>query len=198
MLKKLYADYLAQNHITHPLNGAAPQEPAPHMSPNQQSAPTPYGQDFSGATVPPSSVSPAQQPQMAAKSFASPAVSNIYPANSAAKPSVQQPLVRTPMPLKPYSLAAGVAGVTQPRGGFMNPSQQGIPPAPGVSALPSGTSTKFLKPYVIDTSIPTRPQYGSAGAMYPAGFSSSPVPNCQAATSYPSQPANTGYPPAGV
>jgi hypothetical protein len=78
---------------SHPLNGAAP-----HMSPNQQSAPTPYGQDFSGATVPLSSVFPAQQQQMAAKSFASPAVPNVYPANS---------------------VAAGVAGVTQPRGGFM-------------------------------------------------------------------------------
>jgi hypothetical protein len=55
-----------------------------------------------------------------------------------------------------------------------------------------GTTTKFRRPYVIDPLIPTRPQYGSAGAMYPADFSSSPVPNCQAATSYPSQSANTG------
>jgi hypothetical protein len=78
-------------------------------------------------------VAPAQQPQMAAKLFPSPAVPNVYPANSAAKPSVQQPFVRTPVPVKPYPLAAGV---TQPFGGFMNPSQQGIPPAPGVSALP--------------------------------------------------------------
>jgi hypothetical protein len=139
---QLNGDYLAQNHITHPLNGAAPQEPAPPMLPNRQSAPTPYGQDFSGAAVPPSSVFPAQQPQMAAKSFASPAVPNVYPANSAAKPSGQQPFVRTPVPL-----AAGVAGVTQPRGGFMNPCQD-IPPAPRVSGLPGETSTKFRKPYV--------------------------------------------------
>jgi hypothetical protein len=87
---------------------------------------------------------------MAAKLFASPAVPNVYPANSAAKPSVQQPFVRTPVPVKPYPLAAAVARVTQPRGGFMNPSQQHIPPAQGASALPSKSFRQSSKQKSVD------------------------------------------------
>jgi hypothetical protein len=54
------------------------------------------------------------------------------------------------------------------------------------------------KPYMIDPSVQTGPQYGSAGAMYPAGFSTGPAPNSQAVPAYPSQPANTRYPSADI
>lgn len=104
------------------------------------SAPAPYGQSFSGPAVPTSSLFPTQQSQTAAKPFISPTVPNLYPANSATRPSVQQPFVPTTVPPKPFSPAPVVSGVSQPHGGFMNPGQPGIPPAPSVSASPG----KFL------------------------------------------------------
>jgi hypothetical protein len=54
------------------------------------------------------------------------------------------------------------------------------------------------KPYVLDPSVQTGPQYGSAGAMYPAGFSTAPAPNSLAVSSYPSQPVNTTYPSSDI
>lgn len=163
-----------------------------------QSAPAPYGQGFSGPAVPPSSLFPTQQPQTAVKPFVSPTVPNFYPANSAAKPSIQQPFVPTAAPPKPFSPPPVVSGVTQPHGGFINPGQTSIPPAPGVSASPGGTSATSRKPYVLDPSVQTGPQYGSAGGMYPAGFKTAPIPNSPAVPSYPNQAANTRYPSADI
>lgn len=61
-----------------------------------------------------------------------------------------------------------------------------------------GTSTTSRKPYVLDPSVQTGPQYGGAGGMYPAGFKTAPVPNSPAVPSYPNQPANTRYQSADI
>ncbi|XP_023705951.1 protein transport protein Sec31A isoform X4 [Cryptotermes secundus] len=163
-----------------------------------QSAPAPYRQGFSGPAVPTSSLFPTQQSQTAAKPFISQTVPNLYPANSATKPSVQQPFVPTAVPPKPFSPAPVLSGVLQPHGGFMNPGQPSLSPAPSVSASPGGTNAASRKPYVLDPSVQTGPHYGGVGGMYPPGFNTAPVPNNPALPPYPNQPANTRYPSADV
>lgn len=61
-----------------------------------------------------------------------------------------------------------------------------------------GTSATSRKPYVLDPSVQTGPQYGTAGGMYPPGFNTAPVSNNPAVPSYPNQPANARYPSAEI
>lgn len=61
-----------------------------------------------------------------------------------------------------------------------------------------GTNAASRKPYVLDPSVQTGPQYGGAGGMYPPGFNTAPVPNNPAVPSYSNQPANTRYPSADI
>jgi hypothetical protein len=98
-----------------------------------QSTPGPYGQGYNGPAVQTPSLFPTQQQQTAAKPFNSPTVPNFYPANSVAKPSIPQTFSSTVEPPNPFSPAAPVSAVSQPHGGFANPSQlsaQAVPGAP--------------------------------------------------------------------
>jgi hypothetical protein len=61
-----------------------------------------------------------------------------------------------------------------------------------------GASTTPRKPYVLDPSVQTGPQYGGAGGMYPGGFSAQPVPNSPAVPSYPNKPVGGMYPSADI
>lgn len=61
-----------------------------------------------------------------------------------------------------------------------------------------GASTTSRKPYVLDPSVQTGPQYSGAGGMYPGGFNAQPLPNSPAVPSYPNKPVGGMYPPADI
>jgi hypothetical protein len=61
-----------------------------------------------------------------------------------------------------------------------------------------GASTTSRKPYVLDPSVQTGPQYGGAGGMYPGGFSAPPVPDSPAVPSYPNKPVGGMYSSADI
>jgi hypothetical protein len=71
-------------------------------------------------------VFPVQQQQTTPKPFVNPSVSNVYPTNPVAKPSVPQPFTSTVAPPRPFSPATAVPGVSQPHGGYANTNQPNI------------------------------------------------------------------------
>jgi hypothetical protein len=99
-----------------------------------QSTPGPYGQGYNGPAQAPS-LFPTQHPQSATKPFNSPVVSNFYPANSVAKPSIPQPFTPAVVPPKPFSPAPSPLAASQPSGGFGNPGQPSIQTVAGASTV---------------------------------------------------------------
>lgn len=61
-----------------------------------------------------------------------------------------------------------------------------------------GGSTTSRKPYVLDPSVQTGPQYSGAGGMYPGGFNAQPLPHSPAVPSYPNKPVGGMYSAADI
>lgn len=163
-----------------------------------QSASAPYTQGYPGPAVRTPPAFPVQQLQTTPKPLVNPSFSNFYPTNPVAKPSVPQAFPSTIAPPRPFSPAATLSGVSPPHGGFANTNHPNIPAAPVVTTQPGGASITSRKPYVLDPSVQTGPQYGGAGGMYPGGFNAQPVPNSPAIPSYPNKPVGGMYPSVDI
>ena len=61
-----------------------------------------------------------------------------------------------------------------------------------------GSNTGSRKPYVIDPSVQTGPQYGATTGMYQGGYNLNPVSNNPAIPSYQPKPASAMYPNAEI
>ncbi|XP_069705559.1 protein transport protein Sec31A isoform X3 [Periplaneta americana] len=160
--------------------------------------------------------------------FGAPTVPNYYPGNSVAKPQPFAPAAVPPRPFSPAPAVPQPPGFVAPAqpnipATPVAPVQPGSVPTYARSYTPvepsvyqkswessqsrdkaanisrwSGTTTTTRKPYVLDPSVQTGPQYGNPGGMYSGGFNAAPVQNNPAAPTYPNKPVNAMYPTSHV
>ncbi|PSN56122.1 Protein transport protein Sec31A [Blattella germanica] len=197
-----------QQNIPHPQSrmSASRQSIGSFAAPQPQSVPSPYGQGFGAPAVQPTpAMYPVQQqPAPTAKPFGG---QGMYPPTSAPKP-VAQPFAPTVAPPKPFSPGPVPATVqTLHSLGRTPPWIQMFIRSPGIQPkvetklqiFQGGANAASRKPYVIDPSVQTGPQYGAAPGMYQGGggFNLNPVANNPAMSSYQPKPANPMYPNSG-